>query len=851
VPEVTDEPARPSGPGMSIEEAARSHATRRAAEPPSDLLREVMDGLNDGIWDWNVETGSVYYNERWATMLGYDPGAGGFTFERWTNLLHPDDATVAHQRISDHFTGLTPLYEAEFRMRTADGDWRWILARGHAVNRDDTGLPTRIVGTHTDITDRKKADAALIQSEARLRQALTAAQLVPWELDDESGALTFDFTALNPFERWQLPVPKTFREYAALMPKLDRGRILENNRALRRLPNDREASFSLEHRIALADGRMAWVHLHGLATRDASGRITHSTGTLADITERKVAGEKLAESQNMLDRVANAAPIVLYLFDLKQRKSLYSNRALYDFLGYTPEDLILVGERFTQDIIHPDDIEGVNRHFTAVMGLPDGVYAENEARMRHRDGKYRSVYGRQMVFQRDEQGVPVVSLGIAMDVTPWREAEAALAEANKSAMSAVNAKSDFVAVVSHELRTPLNAIVGLTDLLIETPLSERQREYVTTVEQAAVQLRQLIDAVLDFSRLDAGAGQTARPATLVASTVFDLRETVRQTAALVEVDAHNKGLALTVRIEPHAPVFARGDESLLRQVLGNLLSNAVKFTASGAVSLSVAPGPAPTAAGTQGAANLVAFTIEDTGIGMAPDQLVHIFEPFWQAETSGRRPHGGAGLGLAIAHRAVERMGGTIQVTSEPGRGSRFIVTLPLATVSTAGILVDTWTPPPHPMGMPATAAAADGREVPAAPAPSQSLRVLVAEDNAVNQLVARRMLERLGYPVQVVSNGMEVIKAVEAGACDVVLLDVNMPVLDGLETAQLLRENFTDEARPWLIAMTADGARGDRDRCLAAGMDDYLAKPVTLPTLSQTLDRVPRRHRSQTPVQH
>ncbi len=493
-----------------------------------------------------------------------------------------------------------------------------------------------------------------------------------------------------------------------------------------------------------------------------------------------------------------------------QGRLVDANPAFARIVGFeSAEQLIDQGERFALEyFVVPAEFE----RFVAAVARDGKILGfEAELRNRSRGLLWVEISAR---AERDADGRLRYCEGYLRDITEAKVAMQ-LTQAKLEAEAANEAKSAFLAHMSHEIRTPMNGILGMSRLLLDGELGAEEREHVATIHQSAESLLSILNDILDFSKIEAGKLD-------LEILDFDLVETLEGAQSLFERRSREKGIPLSCSIAGDVPRYVRGDPGRLRQILLNLMSNAFKFTAKGSVSLRVSVEP-------EAPATTLRFEVADTGIGIPADRIDRLFKSFSQGDASTNRRFGGTGLGLAISKSLVELMAGTIGVESQVGTGTLFWFTARLPRVERAR--------PDHR----AQAIEVSDSGLPRAIGPGNSdIRVLLVEDSVISRKVAEKTLLRMGFEVDAVSNGVEAVATLQSRTYDIVLMDVQMPIMDGFEATQIIRDPDSpvrDHQVP-IVALTAHAMKDDRERCLSAGMDDYISKPLQPRLLLEAIER-------------
>jgi PAS domain S-box-containing protein len=583
---------------------------------------------------------------------------------------------------------------------------------------------------------------------------------------------------------------------------------------------------SCELRLVNGIGLHCWTHLAAVGTQDEDGALVLLI-VITDIDERKRATEALMESESRWKFAIEGSGAGVWDWNIQTGEAMLSKR-WKEMLGHTESEIADKAVEWS-DRVHPDDLPRV---MAGVLEHMEGktTTAVNEFRMRCKDGRYIWMLGRGLVVGRSADGRPVRLVGTQEDISERKHAEEALRLAEQSAHAANQAKSDFLSNMSHEIRTPMNGVIGMVDILEETTLSPEQHRMLGTIHQSSMALLTILNDILDFSKIEAGKLE-------VESIPTELQAVALGVAHLMESIANAKSITLSTFVDPALPAWTLGDPVRLRQVLLNLVGNAVKFTRTAAgqgAQVALRVQPCLLANGSAG----VRLCVQDNGIGMSPQVVAKLFQPFTQADESTARKFGGTGLGLSITQRLVELMHGRITVASTPSTGSEFVVELPLLPCEPghARPLAHAQAPAPAPTEH------RDPAPRSAAPTIAEAARtrrlILLAEDNETNRDVMQEQLRLLGYTCELAEDGAIALRMWQAspGRYALLLADCHMPNLDGFGLTEAIRTTEPAGTRLPIIAVTANAMQGEAERCRQRGMDDYLSKPLLRQDLSDKL---------------
>ncbi|MBD3671764.1 MAG: PAS domain-containing protein [Gammaproteobacteria bacterium] len=763
---------------------AREEAAARLQET-EERFAFAVEGAGDGIWDWNIPSGEMLLSGNYEPMLGFEVGELESTIEAWINSVHPEDLAAVQHQLQEYLHGKIPEYSIELRMRCKGGDYKWVLCRGTVVERDASATPVRMIGIHSDITQRKQAELALLSNQTKLNGLYQLSPLGIALTDMDGNFIEFNEAfrqicgypeeELRTLDYWTL-TPREYEEQEAAQ--------LESLRT-----TGRYGPYEKVYRQK--DGSLIPIRLNGLVVKDLHGT-SHIWSIVEDITESKNAQERLT----LFQRIFEASEQCVGITDTDGRM-VYMNPAYERLLGYSQDEMY--GKSITT--FFPDDevdeylskIKAAVKARQSWTGIMPAVTKSGE----------KVMIASNVGYVTDDSGNIQYLFNLFSDFGEELRRREELSNARDAAERANKAKSEFLSSMSHELRTPMNAILGFAQLMeVDEDLTQEHQDGVHEILKAGRHLLDLINDVLDLAKVESGQlDMSLEP--------VELKPVIKECLSLVSTLAGRR--EVRIHHESTDGVILRADRTRLKQVILNLLSNAIKYNRlGGTVTLSAKPEDE----------SMVRILVSDTGYGIANDRLSELFEPFKRLDAENSEIEG-TGIGLTLTRRIVEIMGGEVAVESEQGVGSTFSIQLPADEIFVP------------------TVASHESQETVQVEsfADSHQYKVLYVEDNPANLKLVAHILGKRKHIHMLTAHlpelGMELAKA---RLPELIILDINMPGMDGYELLQQLKSDPELQHIP-VIALTANAMPSDLERGKRAGFDAYLTKPLDVSAFLKLVD--------------
>ncbi|RCX17371.1 PAS domain S-box-containing protein [Fontibacillus phaseoli] len=791
-----------------VKERNRIEEALRESEGQYRLISEYsMDLISRHAAD--EDNTYLYVSPSSLSLLGYEPeemiGSSAFDY------LHPEDVQMVKDDMKLRMNSRS-VFSLTYRVRHKDGRYIWFESTGRYRYLAYSGEIGEIITISRDVTERKESERRLQESQQRYRSLFqySPSSVYSMDLSGKYTSLNSNLETLLGYSRQEL-LGMSFQQiidHVDLHPTIHHFEQAKNGN-----PQNYETT------VIRKDGS----HLEIAVTNVpiiVDKQVVGVYGIASDITERTRYVEQIEKLSYLHSLILSSVSEGIYGLD-ENGKTVFVNSAAADMLGYEIHDFI---GQSNHQLIHHTKIDGASyplEECPIIRTMRDGVpRIVNEDVFWRRDGSSFLVEYR--VNPMIERGQLIGAVVVFNDITGERE----IMRAKESAERATQAKSEFLAMMSHEIRTPMNGVISMIDLLQDTNLNEDQRYYAEVLSSSSRALLSILNDVLDFSKIEAGK-------MALEYETFHLESCVMGAVDLFLPEAAKKGLELSYTISPEVPEYFYSDPSRLRQILVNLIGNALKFTEEGEITVQVRQAPA------YDSRDLLEFVITDTGIGIPTNKLHRLFQSFSQLHPIINRKYGGTGLGLAICKKIVEILGGNITVESVEGVGSTFRFTL-VGEFSREGVPKEG---PTEALTELASAAMAEGNSFEEQtghqnrPWKPRTLSILIAEDHPVNSQAFVQMLEHLGYEPDIAHNGMDVIEALMGKKYDLVFMDIEMPMMDGIKTARLLRRLLPVDRLPVIIGVGSCGEPDNRERCLASGMESIIIKPLNPEDIQELLD--------------
>lgn len=745
-------------------------------------LRLALQTIDDNVWEYHFPTRTMTFAVNEKSILDLDENIfeGNKNMDWWQTIAE-EDRHIAVETFRQYMDGEITKHCVEYRVQLKDGSTKWILNRGGVIRKTKNGKPITIIGTLTDIQNFKNIQGELSATANRLSHLLINLQTGVL-LEDENGKVVLtnkkftDFFAYPGSPETLVGIECTdLYESSAPLFKYPLEFITNTARHLKnRQPVNNEE-------LKVADGRVLERNYIPLFIDDVyRGHLW----TYNDITERKRSEIKLKKQEEKYRSIIANMNLGLIEVDLDET-ICYVNQSFCLMSGYEEHELI---GKNASDLLVKDEYKNLigEKSNLRQKGISDAY--EMNVKTKFSDTSWWLVCGAPLYNDKQQH---IGSIGIHLDITEQKMLQRQLVEAKLIAEKSVHAKDLFLANMSHEIRTPMNAILGMSKQLQKTTLNQQQQSFLEIIGTAAENLLVIINDILDFSKLEAGK-------VTLEEIGFNMPDLITNTSRVLKLKAEEKGLAFEVAVDPEVANVLKGDPYRINQVLMNLLSNSIKFTKRGQVTLQCFLSK------NHPASQELEIIISDTGKGMDEAYLKNLFNKFSQEDESIARSYGGTGLGMSIVKQLVELMNGTIEVKSKKGEGTE--VTIQLSFVK--GTEIDL---PKKDNSHVETHILADKK-------------ILLVEDNEMNRVVAETILNQYGATISEAVNGVEAVDALRHNNFDIVLMDIQMPVMDGLEATRLIRRELASGIP--VIALTANAVKGEMEKCIQAGMNDYLSKP-------------------------
>ncbi len=798
----------------------------------------AIESSGDGVWDWNFETGAVFYSSRWKSMLGYKDDEIKNRIGEWKRRVHPDDLDDVRRALTKCIKGKTPRYECQHRLLCKNGKYKWILTRGRVVEKTADGKPLRIVGTHADISETKKVEFELIMSKEKKKALINNLPFLAWMKDREGkfevvNNMFTEFFGLNESEI----IGKTADEFltkstADLYFKDDEEIINSGGRK------------SHEDLIVSESGEK-WIETHKSALFGSDGEAIGITGFFRDISERKKMETELHRKDKVLFAVAMSIEQLFYSdsvdetipFCIEEIGKAAGVDRVYLFRNYSADDGNLFStqtDEWAQEGI-PSQMGSPYTTYVPLDSVPELLNAGIRKRI---FSGIVSSFGSQLKEALEPQGIKSImiipihlnnqfwgfvgfddcaneriwseaeknilsSFASALGVAVQRELAAEELKIARSSADAANVeKSRFLANVSHELRTPLNAIIGISKMLAKKDsenLSSRQSEGLNLINESGNRLLLLINDILDIAKIEAGKMEFN-------PSLFDLKKLINEQFEILKTLIAEKQIEIELIIGENVPVAVNSDFSKVNQILTNICGNAAKYTDKGSIKIKVEAENAS-----------AVITIEDTGEGIAPSEISKVFDQFYQISHPMTKKHAGSGLGLPLSKKMSDIIGGSIVLSSVEGAGTKVVFSFPYGE---GGSLNNA-----------ETVNKADVSKI------SGKRRIYIVDDEKINRMTFSLMLESR-YDLRFAFDGKMFLNEISSWIPDIVLMDIMMPELDGFETLRLFRQKKQYDSIP-VIAVTARAMEEEKSEIMDKGFSGYVSKPVDDQLLINLIERM------------